>query len=259
LLEERKAAWKKSAQSKKRSLTGPSIRGRWVAPQTKRQSPFDQGTGPAFDGSSGVDAEDIINIPQIGFGSFQLFPDQNNYGPDDPNLSAFNNTVQTGLTWIQTHEELAQLFNKPVTLTGFGLVTQSNAPVFVPFNSTEAPFGSDGPDGPDPPSSTTAAAPTATQSFGVTDAQRDDAYAQWLQAGLKGGLGGLSQYQWSQSNLTTGAGTAIEPTVTGTGVSPDVTGTGDSPNDGYGLQGQGQAGAVGVLSTSAQAFGSDAT
>ena len=28
--------------------------------------------------------------------------------------------------------------------------------------------------------STTAAAPTVTQSFGVTDAQRDDAYAQWL-------------------------------------------------------------------------------
>ena len=73
---------------------------------TKRQ--FDQGVGPAFDGSSGVDAEDIINIPQIGYGSFQLFPDQNNYGPDDPNLPAFNNTVNTGLSWIQTHAQLGQ-------------------------------------------------------------------------------------------------------------------------------------------------------
>jgi len=254
LLEERKAAWKKSAKAKKRSLSGPSIRGRWVAPQTKRQSPFDVGTGPAFDGSSGVDSEDIINIPQIGFGTFQLFPDQNNYGPDDPNLSAFNNTVQTGLTWIQSHTELAQLFDKPVTLTGFGLVTQNNAPVFVPFNSTLAPFG--------PDSSSSSAAPTrrqAIQPFGVTDAQRDDAYAQWLQAGLLGGLAGMTQYQWSQSNLTTGAGTAIEPTVTGTGVSATVTGTGDSPNDGYGLQGEGEADAEGVLSTSSQAFGSDAT
>lgn len=34
-------------------------------------------------------------------------------------------------------------FNKPVALTGFGLVTQNNAPNFVPFNSTQAPFGPD--------------------------------------------------------------------------------------------------------------------
>ena len=74
---------------------------------TKRQT-FDQGVGPAFDGSSGVDAEDIINIPQIGYGTFQLFPDQNNYGPDDPSLPAFNNTVNTGLSWIQAHAQLSQ-------------------------------------------------------------------------------------------------------------------------------------------------------
>jgi mannan endo-1,4-beta-mannosidase len=209
--------------------------------------------GSAFDGSSGVDTEDIINIPQIGYGSFQLFPDQNNYGPDDPNLPPFNNTVQTGLSWIQSHAELAQLFNKPVALTGFGLVTQNNAPNFVPFNGTQAPFG------PDPPPTSTAATRAATQSFGVTDSQRDDAYAQWLQAGLQSELGGLTQYQWSQNNLTTGVGTAIQPTVTGTGDSPIVTGTGESPNDGYGIQGQGEAGAVGVLSEAANAFGADAT
>jgi hypothetical protein len=39
-------------------------------------------------------------------------------------------------------------FNKPVALTGFGLVTQNNANDFVPFNSTQppdamAPFGPD--------------------------------------------------------------------------------------------------------------------
>jgi len=32
LLQERKAAWKRSRSSEKRSLSGPSIRGRWVAP-----------------------------------------------------------------------------------------------------------------------------------------------------------------------------------------------------------------------------------
>jgi mannan endo-1,4-beta-mannosidase len=32
---------------------------------------------------------------------------------------------------------------KPSILTGFGLVTQSNAPNFVPFNTTVAPFASE--------------------------------------------------------------------------------------------------------------------
>jgi len=182
-----------------------------------------------------------------------LFPDQNNYGPDNPNLAPFNNTVQTGLAWIQNHAELGQLLNKPVTLTGFGLVTQNNAPHFVPFNSTQAPFGSDS------PSTATVAARQATQSFGVTDPQRDDAYAQWLEAGLTEGLGGMAQYQWSQSSLTPVAGSVIQPTVTGTGVSSTVTGTGESPNDGYSIQGQGQVQAVAVLSQAQQSFGSDAT
>ena len=75
--------------------------------ETRRQ--FDQSVGPSFDGSSGVDTEDIINIPEIGYGTFQLFPDQNNYGPPDPNLPAFNNTVQVGLSWIQNHVDLAQV------------------------------------------------------------------------------------------------------------------------------------------------------
>jgi mannan endo-1,4-beta-mannosidase len=74
--------------------------------EAKRQ--FDLGIGSAFDGSSGVDTEDIINIPQIGYGSFQLFPDQDTYGPSNPNIPAFNNTVQQGLSWIQTHTELGQ-------------------------------------------------------------------------------------------------------------------------------------------------------
>jgi len=75
--------------------------------ETKRQS--DQGVGPAFDGSQGVDSEDIINIPQIGFGTFQLFPDQNSYGVDDPTLPAFNNTVNQGLQWIRRQADIGKL------------------------------------------------------------------------------------------------------------------------------------------------------
>ena len=76
--------------------------------ETKRQS-ADQGIGPAFDGSQGVDSEDILNIPQIGFGTFQLFPDQNSYGIDDPTIPAFNNTVNQGLDWIRRHADIGKL------------------------------------------------------------------------------------------------------------------------------------------------------
>jgi len=244
LLEERRAAWKRSTEAQKRSLKGPRIRGSWLAPETKRQ--FDQGVGPAFDGSSGVDTEDIINIPEIGYGTFQLFPDQNNYGPTNPNLPAFNNTVQVGLSWILNHADLAQVFNKPVCLAAFGLITQNNSVVFVPFNSTLPPFGN------------TALARRQSsneQTFGVTDSQRDDAYAQWLETGLQAGLGGMAQDQWSEGNLTTGVGTAIQPITTGTAESPVVTGTGESPNDGYGIQGEGQTQAVSTLQEASQDFG----
>lgn len=66
--------------------------------------------GPGLDGSHGVDSEDILNIPEIGFGSFQLFPDQNTYAtPDDASLPAFNNTILVGLDWIKRHADTARV------------------------------------------------------------------------------------------------------------------------------------------------------
>ncbi|KAF9482746.1 glycoside hydrolase family 5 protein [Pholiota conissans] len=251
ILAERRAALNKARSYQRRHASptgGLRIRGRWMATETKRQDAEDQGVGSAFDGSSGVDSEDIINVPNINFGTFQLFPDQDNYGfISDPSLPAFNNTVNAGLDWIRRHAEIGTLFNKPITLTGFGLVTQSNSPAFVPFNTSVAPFG------PDPTDT------QATQTFGVTDEQRDDAYAQWLKAGFTAGLQGMVQYQWTQANLTTVDGTNISPTVTDTGLSPVVTEPGFSPNDGYSLQGvsDSQAQAVNVIQQAAQSIGPD--
>ncbi|KAH9484283.1 Mannan endo-1,4-beta-mannosidase A [Psilocybe cubensis] len=250
ILQDRKAAFKKSRKMALQKRTEPNaggirIRGRWVSTETKRQSTDDQGVGPAFDGSQGVDSEDILGISNIAFSTFQLFPDQNTYGVDDPSLPKFNNTVNQGLAWIRAHADIGRLFNKPVILNGFGLVTQSNAPFFVPFNSTQAPFGPD-------------SVNNQTQApFGVTDQQRDDAYTQWLQAGLAAGLQGMLQYQWSQGNLTTAVGTVISPTVDGTSVSPDVTGTGVSPDDGYSIQGQGFDQAVNIIQQASQQFAAD--
>lgn len=76
---------------------------------TRRQEDFNS-VGPAYDGSFGVDSEDILNSPNMDFGSLQYFPDQNNYAPTDPTLSAFDNIVQQGNSWIQQHADTAQRY-----------------------------------------------------------------------------------------------------------------------------------------------------
>ncbi|KAG6820366.1 hypothetical protein H0H93_001558 [Arthromyces matolae] len=225
LLKERKAAWKRERERQKRAgIPADGVQNSsFTRVETKRQSDLNS-LASAFDGSQGVDSEDIINIPEIGFGSFQFFPDQFDYSQNspDPSLPAFNQTLQTGLDWIKLHADLANLFNKPVSLTGFGLVTQSNAPFFVPFNSTVAPFGSDS-------------------------------------AGVLGGLQGILQYQWSQSNLTAQAGTPVSPTNNESSQSNTPDTTGQSPNDGYGILGEGQSEALQSISVAAQGLGSDNT
>ncbi|KAJ7709912.1 glycoside hydrolase family 5 protein [Mycena rosella] len=246
VLEERKEARKKTRALKIRSepSEGVKVRGKWVATPTRRQEAV--GMGSAFDGSTGVDSEDLLSIPEIGFGSFQLFPDQNQYAPDDPNLPAFNNTLQAGLDWIRRHGESSQMFGKPVSLTGFGLVTQDNAPSFVPFNSTVAPFAND-------QFGNLTSSPTQLP-FGVTDQQRNDAYAQWLQQGIFSGLAGMIQYQWGQGNLTALNGTAISPVITENGIVPVQTENGISPSDGYSIAGVGQESAETTLQGAAQQF-----
>ncbi|KAJ6502557.1 glycoside hydrolase family 5 protein [Mycena sanguinolenta] len=235
ILQERKEARKITralniASQSPSAGAGVRVRGKWVPTPTRRQD--DEGVGSAFDGSEGVDSEDILNIPQVGFGSFQLFPDQNQYAPDDPNLSAFNNTLQAGLDWIKRHGEAGQMFGKPVTLTGFGLVTQDNAPSFVPFNTTVAPFASD---------QIGNLTLNATQlPYGVTNQQQTDAYTQWLQQGIISGVTGMIQYQWGQGNLTAVNGTAISPTIDENGIVPVQTQNGVSPSDGYSSVGIGQ-------------------
>jgi mannan endo-1,4-beta-mannosidase len=70
------------------------------------------GVGSAFDGSQGVDSEDILNIPEIDFGSFQLFPDQNSYStiasPFSPPSANFNETVKQGIAWIEAQAASAK-------------------------------------------------------------------------------------------------------------------------------------------------------
>jgi mannan endo-1,4-beta-mannosidase len=112
LIKDRADKRKRTRQQMKRdgtlSTNGIQVRGSWVSTTTRRQN---SGLGSAFDGSEGVDSEDILGIPQIAFGSSQLFPDQDHYEPADPNLPPFNNTVQVGLEWIKLQVQTAQLYD----------------------------------------------------------------------------------------------------------------------------------------------------
>ncbi|EIM90018.1 glycoside hydrolase [Stereum hirsutum FP-91666 SS1] len=221
IAQRRKARAAAASRPQKKKREGPTIRGRWAAPASgsnaKRQT---SSTGPSFDGSQGVDSQDILNIPDIGFGTFQFFPDQNVYTTDGETVPGsqgqssfdFNNTVQEGIEWIQNQAAFANAVGKPLALTAFGLVTQDNFPFFVPFNSS-VPLVNQ----------TSLSRRTDSQGTASTSSQQQSAYLTWLEAGITAGVQGLTQYQFSAGGLTQG--------TSGT----DSQGT--SPNDGYSTQG----------------------
>ena len=75
LIREEKERRKKTREAKKRELLdggdGVRSRGRWIA--ARQTDPgVSTSLGPSFDGSTGVDSQDILNIPNIGFGSLYV-------------------------------------------------------------------------------------------------------------------------------------------------------------------------------------------
>jgi mannan endo-1,4-beta-mannosidase len=122
-----------------------------------------------FNGAFGVDSQDILNAPDIDFGSFQLFPDQVNYGTKGtatqvkPPNANFGKTLNETVAWIRAQADSAHAWvlplltadgsdlrsafhsvGKPVVLSAFGVVTQENSPFFVPVNETSfKPFPKD--------------------------------------------------------------------------------------------------------------------
>ncbi|KAH9981300.1 glycoside hydrolase superfamily [Lactifluus volemus] len=220
-----------------------NIRGRWTAPSEAKR--WNTVPGPAFDGSFGVDTEDILNIPEIDFSSFQLFPDQNNYSPTNtPFLSpsaSFEDAVQLGIEWIQAQGDIGLSIRKPVVLTAFGLLTHNNVDNFVQFNGTTPVV---------PPNrkrkGSFPAGQAGTVGMGLTDDERNVAYQAWLtQIARSTGISGMGQYQWSSQGLQAQSGTVVQGSTAG--------GTqGYSPNDGYGIQGTGQTAAQQTLKTAKQ-------
>jgi len=203
---------------------GFMIRGRWVSTATREIS---GSIGPTMDGSSGVDSQDILNIPDIGFGSFQVFPDQNSYGPNDPSLDPVQNKINSSLAWIQQSAQSAAVVGKPVVLSAFGLVTQSNLNDFVPFNMTYAPYASS-----TAAMEVTAVAidATATTNF-ANNAQQEQGYTSFMQMGLSAGLAGTVV---NQGIPQSSAGIQLDKTNSTTPVAGWAA-TEGLPNDGYSI------------------------
>lgn len=232
---------------------GIRVRGRWAATATRRQQ--SQEVGTAYDGSYGVDSQDILNIPDISFGTFQLFPDQDTYAASDPSLSSYQNMVNSGVDWITNQAQSAAAVGKPLIMTAFGLVTQSNAADFVPFNMTTAPYATN--------TSSDVTIQKRDTTYGVTNQEQTDAYSTWLSTSVSLNLAGMIQYQWGQESLTAETGTTISPGVTGITPSSDSTGTsqsndttGVSPNDGYSSNSNAD-GILPVMSNTASNIASD--
>jgi mannan endo-1,4-beta-mannosidase len=139
--------------------------------------------GPSFDGSYGVDTEDILASPHIDFGSFQLFPDQVNYFPDHWSKSFATKAIGDGGKWVGAHSNTAKQQGKPEVLTAMELVTKDFWQFFVPFNAT-CPF------------------PDTIPCRGVQEFQQTYAFTSWAGTALNGDVDGVLEYLWVQHGLT---------------------------------------------------------
>ncbi|KIM83525.1 glycoside hydrolase family 5 protein [Piloderma croceum F 1598] len=137
--------------------------------------------GSTFDGSFGVDTEDILSVPCIDFGSFQLFPDQNQYFPGSSGDFA-STAISQGNRWVAQHSATSSTFKKPMAITAFSIVTKDNWPLFVPFNSSTR-------------------MPPGAPCRGVDNFQKNYAFVSWAEVGLTGSIGGALEYQWGQKGL----------------------------------------------------------
>ena len=61
--------------------------------------------GPLFDGSFGIDTEDLANTPGIDFSTLQYFPHQNTNSPDGDIIDLTDpcNIAQSGVDWVELH------------------------------------------------------------------------------------------------------------------------------------------------------------
>jgi len=155
----------------------------FAPPSPKKECSFCVTDGPTFDGSFGVDTEDITSVPCVDFGSFQFFPDQVQYYPGQLTKFHINATVH-GDQWVKQHADTAVALGKPEVLSAMGIVTEEAFRDFVPFNSSTR-------------------MPPGAPCRGVDNGQRDYAFISWSAVGLStcGKIGGMLEYMFFTSEL----------------------------------------------------------
>jgi len=153
------------------------------SPIPKKPCTFCVREGPTFDGSFGVDTEDITSVPCVDFGSFQYFPDQVQYYPGL--LSKFHvNVTVHGDQWVKEHSDTAVALGKPEVITAAGLMTKDTWRFFIPFNSSK-PLPPDAP------------------CHGVDTHQKDYAFISWSAVVLStcGKVGGMLEFMFNTNGL----------------------------------------------------------
>ncbi|RXW15161.1 hypothetical protein EST38_g10695 [Candolleomyces aberdarensis] len=88
--------------------------------------------GPSFDGSYGIDTEDLVSIPSIDFGSLQIAPEQIQLFPVLKKVKPATQAIGDGGKWIEVHSQTSILLKKPEALLSSGIVPKSNWKYFVP-------------------------------------------------------------------------------------------------------------------------------
>jgi len=170
----------------------------------------DSPVGPAFDGSYGVDTEDIISVPSIDFGSFQLFPDQVQYFSGASTVDFAITAALQGGGWVKRHSDTATTSGKPEALIAFGIVTKDHWPFFVPFNSSKRTEDED--------------------CRGVDVFQQNYLFVAWASVAVQGNVGGALEYLWLERGLDDVPHVASKRQLTGSTSPQD--GSGHYP-DGY--------------------------
>lgn len=80
------------------------------------QGYFAGGRGPLYDGRYGVDTEAFLEVPEIDFGTFHLYPES--WQQKDP--------IQFGIEWIEQHLAAGRDAGKPVLLEEYGMTVGPN-------------------------------------------------------------------------------------------------------------------------------------
>ncbi|KAJ3039581.1 hypothetical protein HDV00_012038 [Rhizophlyctis rosea] len=87
--------------------------------------------GPAFDGTRGVDNEDIINTPDTSFRDTQRFPDQDQFAPSAPNTE-YNNNNPVNIPWINQAGQPNNVGTQKPPEAGFNNPTDAGPPQSPP-------------------------------------------------------------------------------------------------------------------------------